>query len=69
MLHLRDRLNNALLSFDITGVFVPRTATGPADSYWSLSYIPASGVSAGYGSSTYGPLVVSQAAFGPALTL
>jgi hypothetical protein len=67
VLHLRDRLNNALLSFRITGVFVQRPATGPADSYWSLSYIPASGVSASYGSSTYGPLVVSQAAFGPAL--
>jgi hypothetical protein len=67
VLHLRDRLNNALLSFRITGVFVQRPATGPADSYWSLSYIPASGVSASYGSSTYGPLVVSQAAFGSAL--
>ena len=69
VLHLRDRLNNALLSFDITGLFVPRAATGPADSYWSLSYIPASGVSASYASSTYGPLVVSQAAFGSALTV
>jgi hypothetical protein len=64
----RDRLNNARLSFDITGVFAPRAASGPDDSYWDLSYIPASGVSAGYQSSTYGPLVVSQAAFGPALT-
>jgi hypothetical protein len=67
VLRLRDRLDNALLSFRITGVFVQRAATGPAGSYWSLSYIPASGVSASYGSSTYGPLVVSQAAFGPAL--
>ena len=67
VLHLRDRLNNALLSFRITGVFVQRATTGPADSYWSLSYIPASGVSASYGSSTYGPLVVSRTAFGPAL--
>ena len=67
VLRLRDRLDNALLSFRITGVFVQRAAAGPADSYWSLSYIPASGVSASYGSSTYGPLVVSQAAFGSAL--
>ena len=67
VLRLRDRLDNALLSFDITGVFTSRAATGPDDSYWALSYIPASGVSAGYQSSTYGPLVVSQAAFGPAL--
>ena len=68
MLRLRDRLDNAVLSFDITGVFASRAATGPDDSYWALSYIPASGVSAGYQSSTYGPLVVSQAAFGSALT-
>jgi hypothetical protein len=68
VLRLRDRLDNAVLSFDITGVFTSRAATGPDDSYWALSYIPASGVSAGYQSSTYGPLVVSQAAFGPALT-
>src|SRR3984957_7149127 len=68
ILRLRDRLNNALLSFDITGVFAPRAASGPDDSYWALSYTPASGVSASYTSSTYGPLVVSQAEFGPALT-
>ncbi len=68
VMRLRDRLDNALLSFDITGVFASRAATGPDDSYWALSYIPASGVSASYASSTYGPLVVSQAAFGPALT-
>ena len=67
ILRLRDRLNNALLSFHITGVFAPRPASGPDDSYWALSYIPASGVSASYASSTYGPLVVSQGAFGPAL--
>ena len=69
VLRLRDRLNNTLLSFDITGVFAARAASGPDDSYWALSYIPASGVSASYASSTYGPLVVSQGAFGPALTL
>jgi len=68
VLRLRDRLNNAPLSFDITGVFAPRPASGPDDSYWALSYIPAGGVSASYASSTYGPLVVNQAAFGPALT-
>ena len=68
VLRLRDRLNNALVSFDITGVFAPRAAPGPDDSYWALSYIPASGVSASYASSTYGPLVVSQGAFGSALT-
>jgi hypothetical protein len=69
VLRLRDRTTNVLLSFDITGIFVPREEPGPADSYWSLSYIPASGMSASGGDTTYGPLLVSQAAFGPALTM
>ena len=65
VLRLRDRVTNALVSFDITGVFVPRQEAGP---YWKLSYIPASGRSASSGSATYGPLVVSQAAFRTGLT-
>jgi FtsX-like permease family len=69
VLRLRDRITNSPVSFDITGVFAPRPGTGPADSYWDLNYIPVSGKSASYGSTTYGPLVVSQAAFGPALTI
>jgi ABC-type antimicrobial peptide transport system permease subunit len=69
VLRLRDRITNALVSFDITGVFVPRQGGGPADSYWKLSYFPASGKSASYGSTTYGPLIVSQAALGPTLTM
>jgi hypothetical protein len=69
VLRLRDRITNALVSFDITGVFVPRQETGPADSYWKLSYFPDSGRSVSFGSTTYGPLVVSQAALGPALTM
>jgi hypothetical protein len=68
VLRLRDRVTNALVSFDITGVFAARAAPGPDDSYWALSYIPAGGVSASYTSSTYGPLVVSPAAFGSGLT-
>ena len=69
MLRLRDRTTNVLVSFDITGVFAPRQGAGPADSYWKLSYFPANGRSASFGSTTYGPLVVSQAALGPALTM
>jgi ABC-type antimicrobial peptide transport system permease subunit len=68
VLRLRDRITNALVSFDITGLFVARQGA-TADSYWTLSYIPASGRSASYGSTTYGPLVVGQAALGPALTM
>ena len=69
VLRLRDAISHTLVSFDITGVFAPRHGAGPADSYWNLSYIPASGRSVSTGSTTYGPLVVSQAAFGPTLTL
>jgi hypothetical protein len=68
VLRLRDKLNNTLLSFDVTGVFAPRAASGPASSYWALDYIPSSGVSVSYTSSTYGPLVVNPDAFGSALT-
>jgi FtsX-like permease family len=69
VLRLRDRTTNALVSFDITGVFARRQSAGPEDSYWKLSYFPASGRSASFGSTTYGPLVVSQSALGPALTV
>ena len=69
VLRLRDRITNALVSFDITGLFVARQGASPADSYWMLNYIPATGRSASYGSTTYGPLVVSQAALGSTLTM
>jgi ABC-type antimicrobial peptide transport system permease subunit len=69
VLRLRDQGTNALVSFDITGVFTRRQGSGAANSYWNLSYIPASGMSTESGSTTYGPLVVSQAAFGTALTM
>ena len=69
VLRLRDRITNALVSFDITGLFVARQGAGPADSYWMLSFIPASGRSASSGSTTYGPLVVGQAALGSTLTM
>jgi hypothetical protein len=69
VLRLRDSISHAPVSFDITGLFTPRPSADPADSYWKLSYIPLNGRSGSYGSITYGPLVVSQAAFGPGLTL
>ncbi len=69
VLRLRDQGTNALVSFDITGVFTRRQGSGAANSYWNLSYIPASGMSTESGSTTYGPLIVSQAAFGTALTM
>jgi hypothetical protein len=63
VLRLRDRITNALVSFDITGLFVAREGADPAD------YIPADGRSASYESTTYGPLVVGQAALGSTLTM
>ena len=45
VLRLRDQGTNALVSFDITGVFTRRQGSGAANSYWNLSYIPASGMS------------------------
>jgi len=66
VLRLRDRITGVPVSFDITGLFVPRDG---ADPYWDLSYIPAGGMSASGRSITYGPLVVSPAAFGAGLTM
>ncbi|HXT88034.1 MAG TPA: hypothetical protein VN714_02140, partial [Trebonia sp.] len=63
VLRLRDRISATTVVFDLTGTFEPRAA----DPYWQLSYIPATGAAPGSGSNTYGPLVVSQAAFGPTL--
>jgi hypothetical protein len=69
VLRLRDRITNARVSFDITGIFTPRQGASPQDSYWKLSYFPASGMSVSFGSTTYGPLIVSQAAIGSTLTM
>jgi hypothetical protein len=66
VLRVRDRITSTRLSFDITGIYGQRQ---PASSYWQLSYIPASGMSASGQSITYGPLLVNQAAFGPSLAM
>ncbi|HEX3958212.1 MAG TPA: FtsX-like permease family protein [Trebonia sp.] len=68
VLRLRDRATRALVSFDITGIFTPRQESG-SGSYWTLSDIPARGMAASGGFATYGPLVVSQASFGPVLAM
>jgi hypothetical protein len=57
-LQVRDRTNNRVVSFLVTGLF---QATPTA--YWSLNEIAASGSSTLGGFVTYGPLVVSPAAF------
>lgn len=61
---LRDRTDGHLVRFLLTGVFAPRQLSGPAASYWGLNIVGSAGVSTAGGFTTYGPLVVSQAAFG-----
>ena len=66
VLTLRDEIGNATISFRITGLFAPRRLSGTAASYWALDTIPASGAGAASGYTSYGPLLVSPAAFAPA---
>jgi ABC-type antimicrobial peptide transport system permease subunit len=68
VLTLEDGITKARISFRITGLFAPRRLSGTAASYWALNTIPASGFSTQSGYATYGPLLVSPAAFGPAAT-
>ena len=65
VLTLTDGISQARLSFRVSGLFVPRGASGTAASYWALNTIAASGSSAQSGYTLYGPLLVSPAAFGP----
>jgi hypothetical protein len=58
LLRLRDRVNNHAVSFLVTGLF-----QAPPTAYWNLNPIPASGSSTLGRFITYGPLVVSPAAF------
>jgi hypothetical protein len=66
VLTLRDRITGARDNFRITGLFAPRRLTGTAASYWRLNSIPASGSATIGGFTTYGPLLVSPAAFATA---
>jgi ABC-type antimicrobial peptide transport system permease subunit len=66
VLTLTDGISQARLSFRVSGLFVPRGASGTAASYWALNTIAASGSSAQSGYTLYGPLLVSPAAFGAA---
>jgi hypothetical protein len=68
VLRLRDGINHAEVSFRLTGLFAPRKLSGSAASYWSMGTIGVGGSSTTSGYTTYGPLLVSPAAFGPALT-
>ena len=63
VLRLRDRVTNQLVRFRLTGLYAQRPLSGPAASYWGLNIVGPSGVSTAGGFTTYGPLVVSPAAF------
>jgi hypothetical protein len=60
LLGLRDRSTGAPVRIRLTGIFRPRDG---ASSYWGLNLIGPSGVSAGGGFATYGPLIVAPQAF------
>jgi FtsX-like permease family len=66
VLALKDGISGARISFRITGLFAPRRLSGTAASYWALDTISAGGSSTQSGFTTYGPLLVSPAAFAPA---
>jgi ABC-type antimicrobial peptide transport system permease subunit len=66
VLTLQDGISKARISFRITGLFAPRRLSGTAAAYWALNTIPASGSGTQSGYTTYGPLLVSPAVFGPA---
>ncbi|MGH3393171.1 MAG: FtsX-like permease family protein, partial [Streptosporangiaceae bacterium] len=59
---VRDRDNGRRGSLRVTGVFALRD---PASTYWGLDQVGTSGISTAPGYVTYGPFVVSPAAFGP----
>jgi len=60
LLELRDRSTGATARIRVTGIFRPRRG---ASSYRGLNLIGPSGVSAGGGFATYGPLIVAPQAF------
>jgi hypothetical protein len=68
LLRLQDRDSGKRLAFLVTGLFAERQLPGIAAAYWQLDSVPASGAGSAGGFTTFGPLVVDQAAFGKQLT-
>jgi hypothetical protein len=62
ILEPRDRITNARVPLRVTGLYRLRN---PRDRYWGIDLIPSSGISTQPPFVTYGPAVVSPAAFGP----
>ena len=68
-LEFRDRISGTPVTFRITGLFAQRQLPGTAAAYWQLDSVPAGGSATLSGFTTYGPLLVDQAAFGAALPI
>jgi hypothetical protein len=62
ILRSTDRLSGARISLRVTGLYRPADPTAP---YWGIDQIARSGISSQPPFVTYGPAVVSPAAFGP----
>jgi FtsX-like permease family protein len=60
VLPVRDQVTGQTITIRVSGVF---RAPGRSGAYGGLNLLPASGVTTGGGFATYGPLIVSQAAF------
>lgn len=58
----RDRISNVHVRLRVTGLYRPRN---PGEHYWGIDLIPPSGISVQPPFVSYGPAVVSPAAFGP----
>ncbi|HXC84876.1 MAG TPA: ABC transporter permease [Trebonia sp.] len=63
VLHFKDRVSNASVTFQVTGVFARRQESATNAAYWSMDSLPVSGSSTLGGFTTYGPLLVDTSAF------
>jgi ABC-type lipoprotein release transport system permease subunit len=68
VLHFKDRVSNAAVTFQVTGLFARRQESAATAAYWGLDSLPVSGSSTLGGFTTYGPLLVDPSAF-PALAV
>jgi ABC-type antimicrobial peptide transport system permease subunit len=69
VLHFKDRVSGAAVTFQVTGVFARRQESATNAAYWSMDSLPASGSSTLGGFTTYGPLLVGATAFPAPLTV
>jgi FtsX-like permease family len=67
-LPMRDQVTGQTVTVRVSGVFRALSRSGPDAAYWQLNLLPASGVTSSGGFTTYGPMVVNQAAFSRLLT-